>query len=136
MNLGINVIISKFEAKKHYEMVSNWWLKQDWPQIPVTALSQNGYVVDLEGLPLCAGWLYKTDSDFALCEWVVGNPAAPWQLRNEALDLLLDTINSEAKKEGAKLLFTSLKHERLIERYKRHGFKETDHGMTNLVRSI
>jgi hypothetical protein len=115
--------VSSFNAAQHYKEVTDWWKRQDYPVLPLEALPKIGYIVDIEGLNLCAGWLYKTDANFALAEGFVGNPNVPWQLRTEGLDMLSEAIIKTAKEEGFKAVLSWITNKRMIERAELHGFK-------------
>lgn len=128
--------IRKFDPQSDYLKVSAWWEKQGWPSIPLEMLPKTGFIMeDAEG-GLCAGWLYKTDSKFAWLEWIVANPARPFELRGRALDVLMLRLVETARSSGFKAVFSSINNERLINRYKKHGFKETEKSMTNMIMRI
>jgi hypothetical protein len=119
-------------APSDYPLVSTWWAAHQWPVIPEPLLPQTGFISS----DICAGFLYRTDSQFALLEWVVADPSSAPAARDRALDELIEALIRRAGELGATVLFTSLRHPRLMERMKRHGFIESDSGMTNLVRRI
>lgn len=122
--------ISKFETLEHYEDVCYWWFQHDWPTLPREALPKTGFIVD----GLAAGFLYKTDSTFAILEFIVGNPEANKEKRRQAIDLVVKELLNEAKNDGFKLIFSSISHPNLKKIYLNNGFKETDTNMTNFVR--
>lgn len=57
----------------YYPIVYKWW--QDWDFSPVVPdmLSTRGIMVFNQGLPICAGWLYSTDSNTALFNWIISS---------------------------------------------------------------
>jgi hypothetical protein len=119
-----------------YAHVSAWWQAQNWPVIPQEMLPSTGLIVESEGEKLAAGFLYKTDSKIAWLEFLVGNPESDKMKRRQALDALIQGLCDEARESGFTRIFTSAQHPGLIERYKGHGFMETDKNMTNLVRVV
>ena len=56
--------------------------------------------------------------------------------RNKALDLLINKLIEQAKELKFKVIFTSVEHKKLLERYKDHGFVETDKSMTNMIKRL
>jgi hypothetical protein len=115
------------------EVLPAWWKAWGWPAIGVDHLPETGLMVSHEGKPVCAGFLYKTDSKFAILEWVVGDPAADKSLRHMSVDILVQGLVDEAKRQGFKSVFSSIRHHRLLESYKKAGFMVTDEGMTNVI---
>lgn len=128
--------IRKFDPETDYVTCTSWWRKHSWPAVPLDLLPKTGLMVEDNGVKLAAGWLYLTDSRFAVLEWVVGNPEASKYDRSTALDLLLISLKDAAKEAKVTTIFTSTEHQGLIDRYRGHGFIETDQKMTNLIARI
>ena len=125
-----------FEAEKHYTIISKWWDSHGWPTIPLGSLSQLGMIVFKDDIPLACGFLYDTDSDMAILEWIVGNPDADHEDRGEGLDLVIESLGLIAMSQGKKYIHTFCKHKRLIDRYKKFNFIEGDQNVTTMVRSL
>lgn len=131
------MLVRDFDTTKDYETISTWWTKQDWPVIPISALSNKGFIVEDNGIKLAAAWVYKLqDSPWSLMEWTVGNPDANWEDRSYAINILIDTISEYAKKDNSTFLLTMTKHQRLIDKFKNQNFKEADVNMTHLMRIL
>ena len=69
----------------------------------------------------------------AWLEWVIGNPNATWQDRGAGLDALISEMKKQCTAKGCPILYAATSHERLSERYRQHGFIETDKGMTHFI---
>lgn len=123
--------VRKFE-EQDYEVVCAWWDSHGWPRVPFTSLPFNGYLVD----GTCAAFLYVTDSDLAIMEWIIGNPAVEKSVRGEALNNLIEFISKDAKNMGYKTIITMTKHSKLIDRFVSHGFMVTDENMIHLVKEL
>jgi hypothetical protein len=118
-------------------MLVDWWSRQAWPAVPPEALPATGRIVaDLQGRPICAGFMYRTDSSIAWVEWTVADPETPAELRSEALDLLIGTLETEAKSQGFTLGFTGTSHKRLIARFQNHGWQVTDAAQSHLIKRL
>lgn len=124
-----------FEADLHYDLVSEWWAGHNWPIIPLVALPKTAFIVEYEGAPVCAGWLYLTDSIISWAEWIISAPDSDPEVRGTCLDYLLTALKAAAKSNGSSIIFTTCNSERprLIERYEKHGYTITDKNMTNLI---
>lgn len=128
--------IRKFDPEQDYETVAHWWKKREWPVVPLALLSKTAFIVEDDTQAYAAGWLYKTDSKFALLEWIIANPDCEQKKRAQSLDILISRLMEAARQGGFSNVFSSISNERLIERYKKHGFKTSDKGMTNMIARV
>jgi len=115
-----------------YITLCEWWVEHKWGVIPMNCLPKVGFVVN----NICAGFLYQTDSKIAWLEWIISNPQSNKEERDVALDLLINQLLITAKELGFKLVFTSVKHPKLKERYLEHGFLITENNSTEMVRNF
>ena len=115
-----------------YWTLAAWWTDHDWPCLDPEMLPKTGFIV--EGV--CAGFLYKTDSKIAWLEYIISNPKSDKEERNKGLDLVITELCNEAKKCGFEAIFTSSSHDKLINRYKNHGFISTDESMTHFIKRV
>lgn len=127
-----------FSVQNHYETLERWWKAHGWAPVPADALPKTGVVVvGGDGAPICAGFLYATDSSLCWLEWVVADPESATETRSAALDVLISSLLFIATERGFKQVFTSARHQRLIGRYEAHfGFIPADTGMTNLIKRL
>lgn len=121
---------------EHYNIISDWWAKQNWPIIPEDHLPKAGFIIYNLDTPVIAGFIYKTDSSFGLFEFIVANPEVKGLVRTLAFDLLIESVIQYSKESGIKSLFSSVTNKSLIKRLAASGFMVTDEGMTNLIRRI
>jgi hypothetical protein len=112
-----------------YETVKVWADMRKFPLLPQEYLPVTGFIH--EGF--CVGFLYKTDSKIAWLEWVISNPFSDSEKRNSAMNEIIEELAKDAKEQGFKVIFTSVEHKGLIERYKTLGFEVTDKTMTNMI---
>ena len=66
-----------FHSNKHFEDLKSWWeywggAKMFSPEI----LSTTGVIVRKNDIDLCAGWLYRSDSDLGYIGFIIMNPKA------------------------------------------------------------
>lgn len=115
-----------------YEMLSSWWKQHEWPSIPLSFLPKIGIIVG----DCVAGFIYSTDSKICWLEFIISDPKCEQKKRQDALNLLIQEASNTAKDLGYEVIFTSVSHKGLIEKYKNNGFKVTDNNMTNLMRFI
>jgi hypothetical protein len=127
--------IDKFNSDD-YKIVSEWWRSQDWPTVPSNLLSNHGFIIRDESIPIVAGWVYETGTPMFLLEWIVGNPDIDWEKRQEGILTLVDFCSEYSKQLGAQMLFTMIKNERLMDKIESKGFMKTDENMSHFIRSL
>lgn len=121
---------------KDYDVISAWWKARNWPVIPPRSLPKLGLIASFEDQPICAGFIYETDSNFCLFEWIISNPEASSYVRGLCLDALFQDAEFLGKELGFHHMITMTSHEKLIERAKKFGFKVTDEHVTHLVKEL
>lgn len=128
------MVIRRFTIKD-YPIVESWWEKHGAFPLSLEYYSKTGIIV--EGtVPLCAGWLYDTDSAICVFEFVVCNPDAPREERNKGLNELIKHIIKLAQKRNYKLIYSSVKGEKYIKRLMEQGFVEVDKEQTHCFYKI
>lgn len=132
----MSLITVPFSSQDHYSTLSKWWNHYDFSPPPVHSLPKTGVVIYNSETPICAGFLYKTDSSISWMEFIVANPKSDKRLRSEALDVLINCLTYVAKENGFKIIFTSSDLPKLIERKQKHGFIVGDQNVTQLVRIV
>jgi hypothetical protein len=125
----------EFKANLHFEELAAWWKFWRWTNHPVPGmLSDIGYVVELDGVNICAGWLYTTNSLIGSMEFIVSNPHVEAALRSQALDFLIEQLSKRNTKEGKRVFMTSIKNEALAKKLIKLGFTMGDSGIKQFVK--
>src|SRR5688572_16264398 len=83
------VMLARPYTEQDYPMVCQWWDDWKWPRIPESSLPQVGVVVENEGSPVCAAWIYRTDSDTCLVEWFISDRTASKERRKGTIEHLI-----------------------------------------------
>lgn len=113
-------------TKEDYETLLKWWKDNRFPAPPIDSLpnsGEGGFIVFQDDIPVCAGFLYDTNSNLCWIEFIVANfEVKDKKLRKEALVFLINTLCEAAKRWNKKAVFTSVKNVGLIDRYKDCGF--------------
>jgi len=118
-----------------YKTVSSWWKQWDWDGIPEAFLPENGLVVTAD-VPVCAAFIYRTDTPIYWVENYISDKSAEKPIRSEALDLLVSACIKKAKEMGALVVMSSIKHTGLGRRLEKNGFVVSDKNMTVYMRSV
>jgi len=119
-------------TKENYNVLVEWWKGYSWEAIPQECLPEIGFIVN----DVVAGFIYKTDSNICLMEWIIGNPQADKDLRKKSISLLLNHLCDIAKNMGYKMCFTYTKNTSLIDSLEHNEFQKTDEQMIHFLRSL
>lgn len=121
-----------------YPMLESWWVAHEWDAIPLGDLPTVGMLVynKEEKKYVCAAFLYRTDSVFAIMDFFVSNPDAKNKDVYVGFDLVIETLTRIAKQGGHSRIFSSVESHGLIKKLESNGFIAGDTNMTNLVRIV
>lgn len=118
---------SRWLEEEDYPQLCEWWKSFRFPAVPQHLLPDNGkcgVMVSKGDVNVCAGFIYFTNSSFALCEYVVSNFEYKNKDRSEAIEELFEKMEMIAKAEGYIVLFSSVRNQPLINKMKNFGWHE------------
>lgn len=114
-----------------------WWKDWRWTAPVKDFLPETGYMVYYNDEPICAAYMYITNSDVVLLEWVISNfKFKNKTIRKEALYMLIETITSLSSNLGKKYIYSLLKNKPLIELYKELGYIQGESNATEMIKKI
>lgn len=109
-----------------YDMLVGWWKQWRWTPPPRDFLPENGtggYMIEFDGIPVVAGFLYLTNSAVAWNEFIVSNfDYKDKENRKEAICILIHELTEAARQCGAKYVYTVVKNSSLQSLYEEMGF--------------
>ena len=118
--------IRKLNPSDYDDILVGWWKDWGWQAPAKDFLPEDGkgglMVLD-KGTPVCAGFLYITNSSVAWVEWIISNKKYE-KNRAEALDLLLDKLIVSTNKLNIKYVFATNDNKSLINKFVNKGFKK------------
>ena len=96
--------IRLFDKEKDYETLCEWW--DDWklPNHHPDALSETGIIISKDGVDICSGFIYSTDSYIAWCEFITMNKKTTKKQRRGVLEKLFEVMIEKTKAMGFKLI--------------------------------
>lgn len=113
-------------AEDYDNTLVKWWESWRWTPPSRDMLPDNGtggIMVFENGIEICAGFIYFTNSKTAWIEYIVSNQEFKDRpKRIEAINFLINVLSAIAKDKGYKFAYASLKNEPLVNRYKDCGF--------------
>lgn len=129
-DFGHGLVIRLFDLNRDYATIQEWWKLHGSFAPKPQHLSSTGLIIEADN-PLCAGWLYNTDSKICIFEFVVSNPNVSKELRDAALTLLIEEIKKLASNRGYELIYSSVKGMKYINRLQVAGFVVADDDQTH-----
>ena len=112
------------------DILVGWWKDWGWEPPAKDFLpddGKGGIIIMDEETPICAGFMYMTNSKVAWIDWIVSNKNYRVKpTRTEAIRLLIDTLTNINKNIGNKYAYALIKHRGLIETYESLGYVKGD----------
>jgi hypothetical protein len=119
--------IRKLTEKDWDTLVNMWKMWPEWAKTipPKELLPENGtggYIVEKDGIPIVASFLYTTNSKVGWIEWTVSNKEYREDDRKEALELLINGIEHVARGSGCEIILSVGRNKGLIDTHKKLGY--------------
>ncbi len=136
----MSLYIRPLVATDYDSILLQWWSDWRWTAPSRDFLPENGtggYIVYDEDMPVCAGFMYETNSKAVWCDWIISNTKYKDRTkRKEALSLLIKTISEQAIMLNKKYVYALIKNKPLINVYKKQGFIEGASYSHELIKTI
>jgi len=116
---------ARYLIESDYELLCKWWKAFRWAAPPRDFLPQNGtggLMIENNGVPVVAGFIYFTNSAVAWSEFIISNFDYKEEDRKEAIKILIMELSELARKKGSKYVYTVVKNQNLKKAYKEIGF--------------
>jgi GNAT superfamily N-acetyltransferase len=121
------------------DILIGWWKDWGWDAPTKDFLPNNGtggLIVSHEGTPICAGFIYNTNSKVCWVDWIISNKDYRGDDRGEAISLLIAALTQSATAMGAKYIYALIKNQSLIETYQAFGFTKGDSYVGEMIKII
>lgn len=118
-----------------YPTLLAWWEGHKWEGVPAAVLPKLGVIVEVDGRPVVAGFLYMDNSvGVSMLEWVVSNPAISGLSIVRGIRALVIFMTDRARELDYGVMLTSCRQPSLARVYEANGFTKTDTGITHLLK--
>lgn len=120
-----------------HPMLMRWWKAHGFPGVSAAVLPKLGLIIENNGKPCIAGFLYMDNSvGVSMLEWVVGAPECSGKEVVAGIATLVDFMGQRAKQLGYGVMMTAVKQPALARVYEKNGFEKTDDGLTHLIKIL
>jgi len=127
----------RYIEQSDYETLVDWWKFWKFPAPPIEMLPDSGVIVNKNGVDICAGFIYFTNSKTCWIEFIVSNPnVRQKEDRREAIISLIDILCSIGKNNGYTIAYTSLKNQSLQNKYLECGFAEGSKNCNEYIKRL
>jgi hypothetical protein len=122
------------------EILVEWWKQWNWEPPAKDFLPDNGKggVIVYDGdTPICAGFIYMTNSSVAWVDWIISNKEYRIKdKRREAIKLLIESLTNICKNTGSKYGYALIKNKSLIKTYEDLGWSKGDGYTSEMIKIL
>jgi hypothetical protein len=134
------LIIRPLNENDYDNTLVQWWRNWGWEPIDKEFLPEDGkgglMVLDDEE-PVCAGFMYATNSKVAWVDWIVSSDTYRKKPeRSEAIKLLVETLTNICRNTGHKYSYALIKHPGLSELYEELGYVKGDKQVSEMIKLL
>jgi hypothetical protein len=134
----MELTIRQLNENDYQETLVNWWKDWGWTAPEKDFLPDNGmggYIVYDGDIPVCAGFIYITNSRVAWVDWIISNKEYR-EKRREAITMLIDTLTNLSKMSGSKYAYALIKNDSLIKTYESLGYIKGDSYTSEMIKLL
>ena len=95
-----------------------------------------GIMIEKNGQPIVAGFIYETNSASILLEWIVSNPDYRDGDRQQAVEMLIIEAEKRTKELGYSYMFTIGRNKNLIETHRKLGWHVDDKPSHEIIKKL
>ena len=135
-----DTLIVRHLREDDWDTLVSWW--KNWPNwdnpkkgfLPDNG--KGGLMIEKNGRPIVAGFLYQTNSNAVLFEWVVSDLKYREDDRQEAIELLIKEAENTCRDWGYGHMFSIGRNQKLIETHKKLGWFVDDRSSHELTKNL
>ena len=136
----MELIIRELNETDYDDILVDWWLQWGWVPPQRDFLPNNGkggIIIYDDETPVCAGFMYITNSKVAWVDWIISNKEYTNKLqRKDAIKLLVSALTEICKKSGSKYSYALIKNESLIGMYEELGYVKGDSYTNEMIKIL
>ncbi len=127
-------------TENDWDTLVSWWdAWPEWINPPKGFLPDNGtggLIIEKNNKPIVAGFLYFTNSEAVLLEWIVSDPNYKEKDRKNAIEMLIKGAEIFCKNNGKNYMFSIGRNKHLINTHKKLGWKVDDKSSYEITKQI
>lgn len=136
----MELTIRQLNDNDYQEILVDWWKQWGWTAPEKDFLpddGRGGYIVYDGDIPVCAGFIYVTNSRVAWVDWIISNKEYREKgRRKEAITILIETLTNLSKMSGSKYAYALIKNNSLIQTYESLGYVKGDSYTSEMIKLL
>jgi len=136
----MDLIIKELSETDYDDILVGWWKQWGWepPKRDFLPNDGKGGIIVYDGdTPICAGFMYLTNSKVAWVDWIISNKEYTNKLqRKDAIKLLVSALTEICKKSGSKYSYALLQNQSLIGVYEDLGYIKGDKQINEMIKLL
>lgn len=136
----MELTIRQLNDTDYDNILVEWWNQWGWNPPQKDFLPDNGtggYIIYDEDIPICAGFIYVTNSKVSWVDWIISNKEYREKAkRREAIKLLIQCLTNISKMSGSKYIYALIKNNSLIKTYVDLGFIKGDSYTSEMIKVL
>jgi len=123
----MELTIRQLNENDYQDILIGWWKDWGWDSFPAKDfLPENGTggIILYDGdIPVCAGFIYNTNSKISWIDWIVSNKKYRKKPnRKKAINLLIEELTIICKNSGSKFVYSLMKSNNLVNHFLNNGY--------------
>ena len=136
----MELYVRELNENDYEDILVGWWKQWGWVPPKRDFLpndGKGGIIVYDEDVPVCAGFMYITNSKAAWVDWIISNKEYTKKpQRKDAIKLLVSTLTNICEKSGNKYIYALIKSESLINIYQDIGYVKGSTYTTEMIKLL
>jgi len=136
----MELTIQRLTENDYDDILVGWWHDWKWTPPQKDFLPDNGtggFIVYDGEIPVCAGFVYVTNSKAAWVDWIISNKNyTDREGRRLALRLLIQSLTNVSISSGSKYIYALIKNQHLIKVYEEIGYIKGDSYTSEMIKTL
>lgn len=132
--------IRELNETDYDNILVGWWEQWGWTAPQRDFLPDNGkggIIVYDDKTPVCAGFMYLTNSKVSWVDWIISNKEYTKKPdRKDAIKLLVSALTEICNKSGSKYIYALIKNDSLIGTYEDLGYTKGDSYTSEMIKVL
>jgi hypothetical protein len=132
--------IRELNDSDYEDILVGWWKDWGWQPPQKDFLpddGKGGIIVYDDDVPICAGYMYLTNSRVGWVDWIISNRNyTNKELRKDALELLVSRLTDICGVAGCKYVYALIKNQSLINTYVNLGYIKGDSYTSEMIKVL
>ena len=136
----MELTIQRLTESDYDNILVGWWNDWKWTPPQQDFLPDNGtggFIVYDGEIPVCAGFVYVTNSKATWVDWIISNKNyTDREARQLALRLLIQSLTNVSISSGSKYIYALIKNQHLIKVYEEIGYIKGDSYTSEMIKIV